>query len=915
MNTRSKSLLIFILFSCVFLLHMDVRAQSDREKKLRNLAEKSYEKGDVQEARKSYLQLLTLSPNTYEYNYKTGICIFISPTEKAKSLAYFEKAEKENKDSIAEVYYYLGMSYHYNHKFDEALGSFQKFFELTKGRSIGKKLISDINRRIEQCQYGKWLYAKPQNVSIHNLGKNINSPADDYAPVLSIDESKLVFTSKRKGQIGGLLDEYGIPYEDVFYSIRNPSSKDKQVHLNSNDIPDYALAKRLSKEINTQFHDAAIALTTNGNKLYLYQNQNLFMYYTNWKKWEKPVKIPAGINKRDDQPGMCITDDEKTIYFVSDRKGGFGGKDIYKIEKKEDGTWTNPENLGSKINSKFNEEAPNISADGNTLIFSSEGHDGMGGYDFFKSELKYGHWDAPQNLGYPLNTAFDELYFIPNSDWSHAYFSSSRDAGWGDLDLYDVNITEMYPTPLSDTLPIQKKFASADAKSNIFIPGTPKKAEMVSENLTNTPPPDVDIKKEATSNPIPEKIQTPKTDIVQNAIIPADQQKDAEIKNPEAKSNLELHPNTISTEIAAKEESKPGIIENTDSINTNPKKETPVTPNPNRLFYVQFAAAINPITPEKIHEEDVKFFRGANGYYKYLIGGFSDSLEAISQKKKLIEKGYIGPFVLSANPSSVNDFKASKKEINKTKAPAETNIIKEKAEIISKKDTAISSPQQAFKIEPNIVYSILIGSYRKGIPVDLIDAYLSIKDVFVEAQDSMTNYYTGNFEKKEEATGRQKEVISKGFKDARMITFGKATPAVATKEEPTIATKVGRNIHYNRTPTTNTPSVETPELLINAPIKKQPTSSAPEVIYKVQIGAFRENVPTDILNLYISLKDVEKENAGNPITVYTSGSFKKYPEAEAHRNELIQKGIANPFVVPYNHGVRITMSEALELTK
>ena len=87
------------------------------------------------------------------------------------------------------------------------------------------------------------------------------------------------------------------------------------------------------------------------------------------------------------------------------------------------------------------------------------------------------------------------------------------------------------------------------------------------------------------------------------------------------------------------------------------------------------------------------------------------------------------------------------------------------------------------------------------------------------------------------------------------------------------------------------------------------------MIYKVQIGAFRENVPTDILNLYISLKDVEKENAGNPITVYTSGSFKKYPEAEAHRNELIQKGIANPFVVPYNHGVRITMSEALELTK
>lgn len=432
--------LLFLAFTFITLVSIAF-AQSDDVPT--SQAERLFNNGKYKEAIPQLQKLLKKQPKNAKYNFYLGFCYFHSPTEQLKSIPYFEVAEKDKStDFYYDLKYYLGQAYHLANKFDKAIAEFQSMKEAISPTRSGQELLNDINRRIEMCNIGKSLTQNPRKVNIINLGKQINSEYQDYAPIISADESVMIFTSRRKGSTGGLVDENGDYYEDIYISYNEggqwqpPMKIDSLSTLKEIKGPRWSKAKKISRAINTDKHDAAIGLSPDGQKLFIYRNEDIYESTLIGTDWQLPVKLNPNINTKYKEPSASLSPDGKTLYFISDRKGGRGGKDIYISRKLNNGDWGPAENLGPKVNTPFDEDAPYIQADGKTLYFSSKGHSSMGGYDIFKTVLENGSWSSPQNLGYPVNTSGDDIYFVVSAKGDHAYFSSLRPGGVGNMDIY-----------------------------------------------------------------------------------------------------------------------------------------------------------------------------------------------------------------------------------------------------------------------------------------------------------------------------------------------------------------------------------------------------------------------------------------------------------------------------------------------
>jgi outer membrane protein OmpA-like peptidoglycan-associated protein len=157
--------------------------------------------------------------------------------------------------------------------------------------------------------------------------------------------------------------------------------------------------------------------------------------------WSKPSLITPTLNTpKYLESTASITPDGKTIYFASDRLGGQGGLDIFKTTLQANGSWSAPINLGTQVNSKYNEDAPYIHPDQKTLFFTSDGHNTMGGRDIFVTKLINNTWTSPENMGYPVNTTVNDNYFTLIADGTRAYFSSDRKGGMGGQDIYYIDL-------------------------------------------------------------------------------------------------------------------------------------------------------------------------------------------------------------------------------------------------------------------------------------------------------------------------------------------------------------------------------------------------------------------------------------------------------------------------------------------
>lgn len=419
-------------------------------------------------ALKEYLELLKQEPKNEKYNYRAGFCYLMVNINKAKAVPYLEIASRSEK-SDPDVWFHLGRAYHVAARFDDAIKAYEKFKTQNNGSTEAKKKV---DKYLQYAFNAKELIKYPLNVTFTNLGKDVNSPYADYAPYVPADEKFIVYNSRRK--------ETGTPFRNGAYT--------SAVFISKVENGVFTKGKPIGTPIKsgTIGDDEVVGLSSNGDMLLMmYSNEKDFasldISLANAPmKFEKTQRLPETINSGGQEFAGAITTDGSTLYFVSNRPGGYGGGDIYVAKKLPNGNWGPAQNLGPEINTPDEEDYPNISADGKNLLFSSNGRSSMGGFDIFTANwndsLK--KWTGIKNFGYPINTPDDDRNLRLSQDGRHGYIASLKEGGFGDLDIYRVDFNDVEPNL---TLRLGKIMAADSTKklnyANVFI--------TVTDNATN----------------------------------------------------------------------------------------------------------------------------------------------------------------------------------------------------------------------------------------------------------------------------------------------------------------------------------------------------------------------------------------------------------------------------------------------
>lgn len=394
--------------------------------------------------------LMVVAANTDTTNAKANFeagYLHITTINKDQAEKYLLRVYRQFPEFRFDLEYWIGRSYQYAAKFDMAIDFYNRYktkLANTSSNYAGAEKISvkDVDRRIEECNNGKELMASPKPFSIVNLGSEINSEYDDYAPVVNSEETEIIFTTRRRdGNINENVWDDNKPYEDIFISNKEGSK--------------WKSAKNIGTTINTRYNNSNLTLSPDGKTLFIYKDgvgegDIFFSEMQTDKTWSVPQPLPGTINSPYHESSVTITTDGNTIYFASERPGGLGGSDIYSVTKNSKGAWSVIKNLGPSINTEYDEEAPFIDYDGKTLYFSSMGHKGMGGRDIFKSTLidaSTNEWSAPENVGSPINTPDDDIFITGTSTPNRFYFASERAGGYGYSDIYLITDKEPEEKP------------------------------------------------------------------------------------------------------------------------------------------------------------------------------------------------------------------------------------------------------------------------------------------------------------------------------------------------------------------------------------------------------------------------------------------------------------------------------------
>lgn len=413
-------LLFFLSLQSTF----TANAQDKDLAKVLSQADKLIKEEEYEDALEPVLKLSALKPDDPEIAYKTGL-VYFKLKEEAKALPYLEKA-RNGGAKAGDLNFYLGGSYHFSHKLEEAISAYESYKATLNPKD--KERLNLVNQKIAFCKNGLELVKNPQKVKITNLGPGVNSRFADYVPAVSADESVLVFTSRRDNSTGGLK----FPVDNQYY---------EDIYISQKKDNEWGPAVQLGNGINTPTHDACVGISPDGQELYVYKVDNggdLFVSELKGSEWMSPKSLGSQVNSSSWESSASISSDEKTLFFTSNRKGA-GATDIYMSRRQVNGEWGKPMLLGPRINTALEEESPFIHADGKTLYFSSKGHNSMGGFDIFSVTINTETGEVltdPVNVGYPINTAADDVFFVWSADNKRAYFSSEREGGFGKKDIY-----------------------------------------------------------------------------------------------------------------------------------------------------------------------------------------------------------------------------------------------------------------------------------------------------------------------------------------------------------------------------------------------------------------------------------------------------------------------------------------------
>jgi len=384
------------------------------------------------------------------------------------------KYTQQYDDTTASVFthYYLGVLNQIKFRFNEANFHFN-VFNYYLNSEYGDKdsytnIIKDLSRKVETRFNAQKHMSHIKQIRIENVGTPVNTAFPEYSPAISSDGKIMYFTARRPETTGRQLDKQGKYYEDIYFALYNE------------EFDRWENVENIGTGINTRGHEATISLSYDNQQLFIYKDDkgigNIYVSRLKNEEWGKPEKL--SINSNFWEGHACLSPDGKTLYFSSNRPGGIGGSDIYQSVMQANGEWSRPTNLGPTINTVYDEDAPFILSDGKTLFFASKGHDSVGGYDVFTSEKQDdGSWSEPENLGIPINTTEDDIFYYPTSDPNIFYYSSSKAGGYGDMDIYRVTVIEevkniaIFKGNVFDELffrPQVAKFNVYDADSNFI---------------------------------------------------------------------------------------------------------------------------------------------------------------------------------------------------------------------------------------------------------------------------------------------------------------------------------------------------------------------------------------------------------------------------------------------------------------
>jgi outer membrane protein OmpA-like peptidoglycan-associated protein len=409
-----------------------------------------------------FLAAQQVNPNNAQLNFRIGHC-YLNSTYKAKALPYLQKAYQLDPQVDARIRYMLGRGLHLNAKWEEAIAEY-KAAQPAAGSKNATAQLNDIRKKIQECESGLALEKTLTRAFIDNVGTAINTPYPEYGPVITADESVMLFTSRRDGGVGDEKDPFiGGYFEDIWQSVKGPDGQWQQ-------------AKNLGPTVNTKGHDAVVALSPDGQKLVTYVEDGAGdLYEANLKgaAWSKPSSLGRRVNGgQAHESSAAYAPNGRMLYFVSNgsEESSRGGHDIWRLDIEGKGK---AENLGSVINTPYDEDGIFVHPDGKTIYFSSQGHNSMGGYDIFRSEWKNGQWTKPENLGWPINTPDDDVFFVLSASGRHGYFASSRDDSQGSRDIYMITfLGPEKPPVISSEEPLLASRA-APVRQTLLAPAVP----------------------------------------------------------------------------------------------------------------------------------------------------------------------------------------------------------------------------------------------------------------------------------------------------------------------------------------------------------------------------------------------------------------------------------------------------------
>lgn len=406
-------------------------------KDLMNKADRFYTRSDFNSALELYRKAEEIQPANPTVQLKIGLTYLSTTSFKFKSLPYLQKAFTVQPNIDPLIDYYLAASYQVNHEFAKA----REHYEIFKKKNKRMSTIAD--HKIEECIRGDSLVTHATEAIIENIGKTVNSPFHDYAPLLYPDESVMIFTSNREAPPSPDRAKPPMNFEDIYIAPKQDGR--------------WSSPKQLSPDVNVEQHDAGASISHDGNYLFLYYEEgygDIYMSTREGDAWGKPVPLNENINTIHWETSACMSADGRKLYFSSNRPGGYGDLDIWMSTRDGKGDWGKPVNLGPNINTPGNEDSPFIHHDGVTLYFGSDAHPGLGNTDIFKSEFSNGMWQPPVNMGYPVNSADYDNYFVISENKKNGYFASVREDGMGETDIYFIHFLDPKPKEVPVIAPI-----------------------------------------------------------------------------------------------------------------------------------------------------------------------------------------------------------------------------------------------------------------------------------------------------------------------------------------------------------------------------------------------------------------------------------------------------------------------------